>query len=268
VSEGLITRSVDGRFLVVTGYDIAIPSATSIVSTAAASTARVVGLVDASGDVDTTTALGDFADGSNPRSAVSLDGTSFWLTGAAGGARFATFGSTMSTQLSTTVVNLRQAQIFGAQPQLYVSDASGSAVRIGTVGTGLPTTPGQTIKNLPGFPLGGSPYGFFLADLDPTTPGVDVLYVADDSVGLSKYSLVGGSWTLNGTIGTATDLYRGVTAVTGGASVSLYAVRGGGQLVSVVDSSGYNGAFSGTPAVLATAGTNIAFRGVALAPQM
>jgi hypothetical protein len=264
-AEGLITRSVDGKFLLVTGYDIAIPAASNIVATAAATNPRVVGRIDAAGDVDTTTALTDFADGSNPRCAVSVDGSSFWVTGAAGGIHFATFGGTTSTQLSTTVTNLRQAEIFGGQ--LFVSDASGSAVRIGTVGQGLPTTAGQTITNLAGFPLNGSPYGFFFADLDASTPGLDVLYVADDSVGLSKYSLVGGLWTLNGTIGTGTDLYRGLTAVVNGTSVSLFAVRGGSQLVSLADSSGYNGAFAGAPTVLATAGTNMAFRGVALAPQ-
>lgn len=59
-----------------------------------------------------------------------------------------------------------------------------------------------------------------------------------------------------------------------GPTVTLYATRkggggatGGGELVKLVDSSGYNGAFSGTPTVLATAATNQAFRGVALAPQ-
>src|SRR5262249_44342596 len=154
-------------------------------------------------------------------------------------------------QLSTTVVNIRQINIFSAQ--LYASDASGSAVRIGAVGTGLPTTAGQTITNLPGFATStGSPYGFFFADLDAGTPGVDVLYVADDSVGLTKYSLVGGVWTANGTIGTGTDAYRGLTGVVSGTSVALYSARGGGsgatgggQLVSLTDSSGYNGAFAG-----------------------
>ena len=38
------------------------------------------------------------------------------------------------------------------------------------------------------------------------------------------------------------------------------------MLVSLVDASGYNGAFAGTPTVLATAAANTAFRGVALAP--
>jgi hypothetical protein len=128
------------------------------------------------------------------------------------------------------------------------------------------------IVNLPGIsPSTGSPYAFYFADLDTATPGLDVLYVADDSVGVTKYSLVGGSWTANGTIGTA-ETYRGITGSVTASGVVLYATRkggsaatGGGELVSLVDSSGYGGAFAGTPTLLATAAANTAFRGIALA---
>jgi hypothetical protein len=37
-------------------------------------------------------------------------------------------------------------------------------------------------------------------------------------------------------------------------------------LVSLVDASGYNGAFAGTPTLLASSAANTAFRGVAFAP--
>ncbi|MEI9947639.1 MAG: hypothetical protein WDO74_01285 [Pseudomonadota bacterium] len=57
-------------------------------------------------------------------------------------------------------------------------------------------------------------------------------------------------------------------------TVTLYATRkggggaaGGGELVSVVDASGYNGAFASTPTLLVTAAANTAFRGVAFAPS-
>jgi hypothetical protein len=167
--------------------------------------------------------------------------------------------------------NLRQIAIFGSQ--LFVSDSSGSAVRLGSVGSGLPTIAGQTISNLPGIPAStGSPYGFFFADLDPNTPGLDVVYIADDSAGVTKYALLGGVWTAEGTLGTASDAYRGLTGVVSGTSVTLYATRkggstatGGGELVSFTDASGFTGALSATPALLATAATNTAFRGVALA---
>ena len=188
---------------------------------------------------------------------------------------YATLGATTATALSTTVTNLRQTNLFGGQ--LYVSTGSGTAVRIGTVGTGAPTTSGQTITNLPGIPVstGTSPYGFFFADLSPAVAGLDTLYVAyDDASALVKYSLVAGTWVSNGSIGVAADAYRGLTGVVASGNVTLYAVRkggsgatGGGELVSLVDASGYNGSFAGTPTLLASSGTNKAFRGVALVPD-
>ena len=196
-SEGLLTRSTDGQYLLVTGYDAEIPTA-SLAGTSSATTPRVVGRIDGNGNVDTTTALTDFASANNPRGVASTNGSDIWVGGAAGGVRYTTLGSTTSTQLSTTVTNIRSVEIFNNQ--LYNSDSSGSLVRIGTVGVGLPTPAGQTITNLPGFPATtGSPYAFFLADLDAGVPGLDTLYVADDGLGLTKYSLVSGSWTANGT---------------------------------------------------------------------
>src|SRR5262249_53838981 len=146
---------------------------------------------------------------------------------AAGGVRYTTFGSTTSTQLSTTVTNIRQVNIYNGQ--LYESDSSGSAVRLGTVGTGLPTTSGQTITNLPGFPVSGSPYAYYFADLSTSVAGVDTVYVADDAAGIQKYSLVGGSWTATGVAGVAADAYRGITGIVSGSSVTLYATRKGGS---------------------------------------
>ena len=58
-----------------------------------------------------------------------------------------------------------------------------------------------------------------------------------------------------------------------GATVTLFATTGaggatgGGTLYKFVDSTGYNVNVSGSASTIATAGTNQAFRGVALAPQ-
>ena len=106
------------------------------------------------------------------------------------------------------------------------------------------------------------------------SPGADTLYVADESFGVAKDSLVAGSWIANGTAGAGADAYRGITGTTSGTTVTLFATRkggstatGGGELVSIVDASGYNGAFTGAPTLLAVAGANTAFRGVAMVPQ-
>jgi hypothetical protein len=268
-SDGQMTLSTNGQYLIVPGYDAA-PGTASVASF---SGARVVGRVNAAGAIDTTTALTD-AGNNNNRSAASVDGTAFWIGSASTGVRYALLGATTSTQLSTTVTNVRQVQIFNSQ--LFVSDASGSTSRLGLVGTGLPTASGQTIAPIPGYPKDTtvSPYGYFFADLSTSVDGLDTLYVADDGIGITKYSLVAGTWTSNGTVGTAGDQYRGLTATVSSGVVTLYATglggsatAGGGKLVSLTDASGYNAPFSGTPNVLTTAANQTAFRGVTLAPQ-
>ena len=162
------------------------------------------------------------------------------------------------------------AEIGSGVSQLIISTSSGSTVRIGAVGTGLPTTSGQTITNFTGItPTTGSPYQVYFADLSTTVPGVDVMYVTDDGIGITKYSLVSGTWTSNGFVGTGSDSYRAITGVATATGVKLYAIASpsaGSKIVSFTDNSGYNGAFTGTATTIASAGTNTAFRGIALAP--
>lgn len=273
-SEGALSRSADGSALLMAGYDAALGGGSSLSGTTAASVNRTIGLIYADGSLNTTTALTDFASANNPRSATSSNGSDIWMTGGAGGIRYATIGATTSNDLSSaTLANVRVLQIF--DNQLYFSTASGTTYRVGTVGTGLPTSGLQTLTHLTGIPATtGSPYGYFMADLDGT-PGIDVIYVADDGANaLRKYSLVAGTWTLNGTIGVDADDYRGITGSVNGTSVTLYCTikggsgaTGGGQIISLTDASGYNGAFAGVPTVIFTAATNTSLRGIAMAPE-
>lgn len=259
-SEGQLNRSTDSQYLVLTGYDSTLPGAGSLSASSAATVPRVVGRVKYDGSVDTSTALTDFADLNNPRSATSTNGTDLWAAGAAGGVRYATLGTTgTSTQINADSVNNRYDTIFGGQ--LYVSSQKLS-IRVGSVGPGTPTTGGQTTTNLPGFPITGAPEAFFFANIT----GGTVLYVADDAAGIEKFSLVSGSWVANGTAGTGTDLYNGLTGTVSGGTVTLYATRKASEIASLVDSSGFNAALSGSPTLVATVGANEAFRGIALAP--
>jgi len=263
--EGLMTLSTDGRFLTATGYDAAVGTA-SVTTTSSSTVNRVIARIDSSGAVDTTTALTDAVDGAMPRSATSTNGTDLWIDGGSGGIRYTTLGSTTSTQLSTTVTNLRQANIFGGQ--LYVSSFSGS-VHLGTVGTGTPTSSGQTITNLPGFPTTGSPQSFFFAHLNSNGAGIDTVYVADDNGtgtgGIQKYSLVGGNWTASGTIASTAGL-RGLTGFAVAGTAHLFATSPD-NLFALTDSSGYNANITGTLTTLATPAVNEQFRGVAFTPS-
>jgi len=277
-SEGMITRSIDGKYLSLIGYNRNLPiniGDPALSGTTSASVNRSVARIDASKNIDLTTALTDFASGGSPRSIVTTNGADFWGTGGAGGVRYFTFGATTSTQISTTITNSRGIAI--ADNNLFVSSQTG-AFRLGKMGSGLPTGTGQTLVNLPGFPTAtGSPYQFVFMDLNGAVAGPDVLYIADDATGLMKYSLVGGNWVANGVVGVDADDYRGLTGYKNASdnSITLFAVRkggsgssGGGELVSLIDNTGYNVSI-GTPTitVLATAQLNQAFRGVAMAPE-
>ena len=276
LTDGFLTRSADGTCLAVPGYgrDPSVTNSGNL--TSASGVPRVAARVSAAGELDTTTALTDAAVGSNFRSIATADCGSFWVAGGAGGIRHAALGATTSVDLSsTTFANTRVLSIFGGQ--LYVS-ASVTALRgVASVGTGLPTAGAQTLLKLAGMTDSNSnqPYAFVMADLDPAVPGVDTMYVTDDTAGtLTKFSKVGTIWTVNGAVRTppapaTADAYRGLTGVvSSGGGVTLYATRNGNELVSLFDASGYNGAFNGTPTSLATAPADTAFRGVALAPAI
>ncbi|WP_207515824.1 T9SS type A sorting domain-containing protein [Longitalea luteola] len=280
-TEGILTLSADGQYLVFTGYNAPVGTG-GIGGTSSTSRPRTIGLVKYDGTINTSTALTDLSSANAVRCAVSTNGTDLWAVGAGsfgttGGVRYATVGASTSTQITDPTEStgfLRCLAIIGGQ--LYVSGNSNTP-RIGTVGTGLPKTADQTITNLPDFPDTIMPGQFALLDMNAGVPGPDVLYYTNDNTGIEKYSLVSGSWVLNGNVGASVDDYRAFTAILSGNTVTLYATRRGannttikgGQLVRLTDASGYNGVFSATPVALANAITNqTAFRGVAPAPVL
>lgn len=264
-SEGALTLSADGRYLTLVGYDAA-PGTASVTGTASSTTNRIVGRVDAAGTVDTSTRINSAYTGNNIRSAVTNDGSGFWVAGPTStGLSYVAFGSTGA---STTLngLNSRVVNIFNGQ--LYTSSQSGSNVGVNTVGTGLPTSTNQTVTPLiPGLTSANSnAYAYVLLDRNAGVAGLDTLYIADQSSGLLKYSFDGTNWTARGSIaGTLT----GLTGVINGSSVDLYGTNGtaaGNTLVKFTDSTAFNASLSGSFTTIATAATNTAFRGVAFAP--
>jgi hypothetical protein len=266
-SEGELTLSADGDYLMAAGYDTSVGTA-GVSGSAAATIPRTVARVDANGAVDTSTALTDFADGNNPRSATSSDGTHIWVGGAAGGVRATTLGATTSTAVtSSTDKNVRQVSIFDGQ--LYASaDPTKAGVTIGTVGSGLPTSGSPNVANLNFSSAPDEPYAYSLLTLGSGT-GPDTLYVADNSASaIEKYNLIGGSWTAEGTI-PVPDV-TGLTANDDDGTVVLFATSSGssgeqGTLYEATDTSGIGGTLSGSADVLASSGSE-AFRGVAFTP--
>ncbi|HUI27231.1 MAG TPA: hypothetical protein VL403_14205, partial [Candidatus Kryptonia bacterium] len=273
-TEGQLTRSADGRYLILTGYAAAVGTANLTKSTADV-VARTVGRVDSAGTVDTSTAVTDFSSGDKPRGACSTDGTDVWLscggkaTGTTDNVHYTTLGSSTSIQLSTTFPDSREINVYGGQ--LYISSQNNAGSVIGAVGVGTPTVAPQTTTAIPGFSSSGAPEGFFFADLDGT-PGLDTLYVADEVAGIQKWSLIDGSWMLNNAVAApAADTLYGLTGSVDGTTVTLYATGSSatndkGTLYRLVDSTGFNQAMGGTLTSIATAPANESFRGVAPAP--
>lgn len=276
-SNGQLNLSGNKQYLLFTGYGRDLIGGTgNVTQTASATVPRVVGRVKYDGTIDTSTALTTHGDADNTRSAASIDGTTIWVAGASssgtsGGVHVTTLGATTSTDLtSTSLNNARHVGIFDGQ--LYLSSSSGTNTfkGVSTVGTGLPVSGAQTVTRLPGLTDANSPgtYAFCLLDLSPGISGVDTLYIADDGTGaLTKFSLVAGTWTANGTVGTTSDNYTGLACSASGGTVSLFATRNGTALVKLDDASGYNGTLAGTPTVLVTAAANTVLRGVSLTPE-
>lgn len=264
-SEGYISLSEDGQYLALGGYDAATGTA-SVTTSASTTVNRVVGIIDAAGNVNTSTAFNNRFSTVSIRSAVT-DGSNIWAAGGNGGIVYATIGSTGTSNLLLTSTTGRCLNVYDGQ--LYASSTA-TNLRIARVGSGLPTTTGQTMTNLPGYPAtGGGPLQFFMARLNGSDT-VNVLYVADNNQ-LKKYSLVAGSWVANGTIGVTADRYRGLTGIVSGTNVILYTLRrndAGGEIIQYTDNTGHNGNFSSLkPIIVVQADSNKVFRDLSMAPQ-
>ncbi len=258
-SEGYMTRATDGSQLVIAGYQSTLGTA-SIAS--AAGVPRVVATIGVDGIVTLSAPYSDGHVTNNVRAAVFANGFTYTSgngSAASGGVRLLD-GPGTTTQISTTVTNTRALGAF--DNQLYVSAQSGT-IRIGIVGSGLPSASGQAITNLPGFATTTtSPYQFFLQNLDAAAVDVDTLWVAnDDAAAIQKHSLVAGNWVSNGSVGTAADTYRGLTKIGGTLFVS------NPSSIRTLAAGAYNTTLTGTPTSIVTAATNTAFRGLAPTPQ-
>ena len=136
--------------------------------------------------------------------------------GTGGGIRYTTLGSTTSTQIQAAAPagtdNTRVVNIYNDatnQPQLYTSSASGTFIGVNSVGTGLPTTSGQTMTLLPGTAADTStnPMDFWFKD-------ATTLYKANGTgggPGVAKYTFNSGTsmWDLQYVLNRKPDRHNG-----------------------------------------------------------
>ena len=301
-SEGLMTLSTDGRYLVFAGYGtndgwktsnggVQLPTSTTV--------PRVIGRADWLGNVNTTTWSPNFINGSggNPRGVASTDGSNFWITSSTEGVGYTTLGSNDFAVLQANnnrgiaIYDDRADIAYPGNVQIYFT----SSTRLTSFGTNLPTkvTFNTNLVGISNTVLPfRSPYGFVALPLQAGNTKIDTIYLADEGSNVSKwcYSQVNSNWSNFGSIDTSAGANGianpcGARSITASLSVSgnqtnvnLFVlsgcgVAGGGTVYAITDSSGYNGTLTGTwpapianTAVIFAAHPLVVWRGIAFAP--
>ncbi len=207
ITEGDLTTSADGRYLVTTGWNVPPAGRPGL------STNPVVARIDPSGTIDTSTVIsGAFYPTLSVRSAVASDGSGFWVSGAAndnspgngGGIWYVPFGGTAPTQLVSLPDGVNAPDVYSRWMRIFGGQLYGgfdeAPPYMATVGTGLVTTGSPAVTPLPGsFATWAgatpSPYGFAIFSLYGSGP--DTMYIADDGInpigGLDVASATSGS---------------------------------------------------------------------------
>jgi hypothetical protein len=273
--EGQLTRSTDGKYLIIAGYAAAVGSP-NVSSSSSATVNRVIGRIDAAGNINTTTASTGFT-AAGMRGAASTDGNMLWVSSDSG-IGYTTLGSTAVPTL-INITNVRGIGIFGSGNgvQLYASSVSNPNQGLNAVGTGTPTAANTTVTRLAGFTAANSPasVGFVAFDRDGNGT-VDQMYVADDTLGagggIQRWKLnSGNSWMQEGIVSTGANAgARYVTGWVTGTTATLLVTtaEGGGvnpRILQLTDNGGATSAV--TTKMLATAAGNTTYRGIALAPN-
>ncbi len=257
-SEGMMTRSSDGTLLVFGGYDTTTGYA-SINGTAPGTVNRSIGIVNGSGTYTRAAKINN-ALGSGIRGATGDGSGNYWASGNGNGIIYVASGGTAGTIVSSTVTNTRNSAIYNGQ--LYFSTASGT-IGIYQVGTGTPTTTGQTSTLVAGTGTNTSPSGFAF-----NAQGT-VCYIADDGTGtaggpgIKKYTYNGSSWSQAYVLNTTA--VRGLIVDFSTSIPVVYAttIAATANTIIKVNDSGVATTLATT---VATAPTNTVFRGVAFCP--
>ncbi len=271
-SEGFLTTSTDGRYLILGGYGTSLNIA-DITATSSASVPRVVGEVTQSGCFAQVASSNLFYNSNDIRGAVS-DGFNFWASGASNASVDGIDFYWPGTQagLGTLATNPPKAyglRIFGGE--LYFSTQKQyNALPNNNFGifkvTGLPTSNPVTITQI--INTGANiPEDFsFNATLD-------ICYIAinlnNSNGGIQKWTKSGSVWSLAYTLGT------GITNIGAYGLVVNYSVPGapvlyattyestGNRVVKITD----NGSVGSSPATtLVSAVSGVYYKGITFSP--
>jgi trimeric autotransporter adhesin len=261
VSTGYLADSDDGTLLSFTAYNSSIDSVN-----ANTLLGRGVATLDANGAFSLQTTYTGVS-GNEVRGASSVNNTG-WFIGDEGGVY------TNNSILPSPPGDFRSMKSFGHT--VYVLQAGPTVEPVSTISD----PSGGTITPLPGLSAASSTnQDFYLISSGSNGSTFDVLYILSASSAtegtVSKYSLVGGSWTANGTYSTNFGGF-GLTAAptANGSGACLYLTTGTGAtadntVMKLVDTAGYNSPIdiiSANSVTLYTAPDGMTLKGIALVP--
>lgn len=248
-SEGQLVLNADGTSLTVAGYVPPFTSSGSLSSRSATQAPRGYVTINYNRTVSAVTTLTGTYGGNNIRSGF-VSGSGAWFTGANGsGSGVEYYNGTSSSRIEN--VNTRVFGYYGGA--LYYSTGAG-IYKYGSLPTSA-TTATPFLTGIAG--QGASPYDFVLS------PDGNTLYVADDAIGVQKFSLVSGNWTLdyNFTDGLTANEAYGLAVDFNGAKPIVYWTSPTDIWAATDNGSGTTGTS------ILSAGPDYAFRGLDFTPQ-
>jgi hypothetical protein len=258
LSTGYLATTNDGTLLSFTAHN-----STTTSGNANALLPRGVGTLDATGAFALQITYTGIS-GNQTRGTTSLNNTDWFIGDQAG---VYTNGATSPSPSG----NFRSIKSFGGT--VYVLQQSATATNIVVSTVSAPS--GGTITGLPGLANNSTAQDFYLISSGSNGSAFDVLYVLSASSAtagtISKFSLVSGSWTANGTYTTTFGGF-GLMAAGNGNGASLYLTTGTGatapnNVIQLSDTAGYNSTINITNNVtLYTAPTGTTVKGIAFAP--
>ena len=207
-SDGVLTLSGNAQCVVMAGYDA--PVGTEKITESNDKTdPRTVALVNEKGEINTTTALTNFANENNPRSATSSECTKIWVGGngnkTTGGVNFAKLGRNNGDPAQRS----RQERPRGAgrrRPAVHLRGPDKAGRPHDRHSRQRAADNQRTDDHQPAFRNGQAPeepYGYSLLTLGSgSTPGHAVRRRREggETGAIVKYGLSGGKWVEHGSV--------------------------------------------------------------------
>ena len=245
-SEGQLSLSANDQYLVLAGYNGAAGTA-GVAGATSSSVPRGIATVDASGNYTLAATTSSYYNKNNIRGGTSDGNGNYWGAGTGSSSSGGTVYMGTGTPAQLTSAN-----------SLVIQDIAGNLFYSSKANTG--------IYEIPGTPTSGTVTpSLLISDSNPSgfafNSSMTIAYVANTSGGIDRFDLVDGTWTLQYNLGSGTAM-NGLVADFSGTDPLIYATtEDGTQLVEITDTG------SGSTAdLLATAGSNEAFRGLEFAP--